>query len=151
MWNLYANSNPNNFGLEWSFMIFSVLKMIALSLAIWWAHQFLGLICAWGSCLKTVLYLITAALYPVLGRHPLPVLRSFYRLPIVPIPFFLIGLVSLVLWLGLWLDWDLHSGLSIQTFSFTGIFAVDRQLALSSAVRREQEQLGLAPTQLQFS
>ena len=43
-------------GLEWTFWTFSVLKMIVLLLAIWWAQIFLklGLICAWCSCWKRV-------------------------------------------------------------------------------------------------
>ena len=44
--------NPHNFGLEWTFRTFSVLKVIVLSLAIRWAHKnfSFGLICACGSC-----------------------------------------------------------------------------------------------------
>ena len=49
-------SNPHNFGLEWTFWLFSVLKMIVLSLAIWWAHKYFsfGLICACGGCSNRV-------------------------------------------------------------------------------------------------
>ena len=49
-------SNPHNFGLGWTFWTFSVLKMIVLSLAIWWAQKYFdfGLICAWVGCSNRV-------------------------------------------------------------------------------------------------
>ena len=49
-------SNHHNFGLEWTFWTFSVLKMIVLSLAIWWAHKLLdlGLIGPCGGCSNRV-------------------------------------------------------------------------------------------------
>ena len=49
-------SNSHNLGLEWTFWTFSVLKMIVLSLAIWWAQKYFdfGLICACGGCSNRV-------------------------------------------------------------------------------------------------
>ena len=43
-------------GLEQTFGTFSVLKMIVLSLAIWWTHKYFafGLICARGGCSNRV-------------------------------------------------------------------------------------------------
>ena len=50
------SSNPCNLGLEWTFWTFSVLKIIVLSLAIWWTLKYFafGLICACGVCSNRV-------------------------------------------------------------------------------------------------
>ena len=47
---------PLSFCLEWTFWTFSVLKMIVLSLAIWWAQKYFAfdLICPCGGCSNRV-------------------------------------------------------------------------------------------------
>ena len=49
-------SNAHNLGPNWAFWTFSVLSTLVWSLAWWWAQKFLNfdLICARGSCLKSV-------------------------------------------------------------------------------------------------